>query len=42
MAQELILELFSGQTVEKQEMSDIVALTHLERGGHPIGQSKIL
>ena len=36
MAQELIIELFSGQTVEKQEMTDLVVLTHLERGGKPV------
>ncbi len=35
MAQELILELFTGQTVHKQEMTDIVESTHLERGGNP-------
>ena len=35
MAQELILELFAGQTIHKQEMTDIVELTHLERGGNP-------
>lgn len=36
MAVELIIELFSGQTVEKQELSDLVVLTHLERGGRPV------
>lgn len=36
MAVELILELFAGQTVEKQELSDLVVLTHLERGGDPV------
>ncbi len=36
MAQELILELFAGKTVEKQELTDIVVLTHLERGGNPV------
>ena len=36
MAIELILELFSGQTVEKQELSDLVVLTHLERSGDPV------
>ena len=36
MAVELIIELFSGQTVEKQELSDLVVLTHLERGGGPV------
>jgi hypothetical protein len=35
MAQELILELFTGQTVHKQEMTDIVEAAHLERGGNP-------
>ena len=35
MAQELILELFTGQTVHKQEMTDIVEAEHLERGGNP-------
>lgn len=35
MAQELILELFNGQTVHKQEMTDIVETTHLDRGGEP-------
>ena len=36
MALELIVELFSGQTVEKQELSEIIELEHLERGGKPI------
>lgn len=36
MAVELILELCSGQTVEKQELSDLVVLTHIERGGDPV------
>lgn len=35
MAQELILELFTGQTLHKQEMTDIVEATHAERGGNP-------
>lgn len=35
IAQELILELLTGQTVHKQEMTDIVETTHLERGGNP-------
>ncbi len=35
MAQELILELFKGQTLHKQEMTDIVETTHIERGGNP-------
>ena len=35
MAQELILELFKGQTLHKQEITDIVEGTHLERGGNP-------
>ena len=35
MAQELILELLTGQTVHKQEMTDIVEATHLERGENP-------
>ncbi len=35
MAQELILELFTGQTIHKQEMTDIIETTHLERGGNP-------
>ncbi len=35
MAQELILELFKGQTLHKQEMIDIVESTHIERGGNP-------
>ncbi len=35
MAQELILELFTGQTLHKQEMADIVEATHAERGGNP-------
>lgn len=35
MAQELILELFKGQTLHKQEMTDIVESTHIERGGNP-------
>lgn len=29
----LILELFSGKTVERQEIVDVVLYTHLERGG---------
>ena len=36
MAQELILKLFAGKTIEKQELTDIVVLTHLERGGKPV------
>ncbi len=36
MAQELILELFIGQTVGKQEMINLVEITHLERGGRPV------
>ena len=35
MAQELILELLTGQTIHKQEITDIVEATHLERGGNP-------
>lgn len=35
MAQELILGLFKGQTLHKQEMTDIIESTHLERGGNP-------
>ena len=35
MAQELILELLIGQTIHKQEITDIVEATHLERGGNP-------
>ena len=34
MAQELILELFKGQTLHKQEMTDIIEATHAERGGN--------
>ncbi len=41
MAQELTLELFAGQTVEKQEMTDIVVLTHFERGGRPVRFNRI-
>ena len=33
MAQELIQELFAGQTVQKQEIIRIVDEAHLERGG---------
>lgn len=33
IAQSLIIELFVGQTVQKQEMIGIVDETHLERGG---------
>ena len=29
----LILELFAGKTVERQEIVDLVLRTHLERGG---------
>ena len=35
IAQHLILELFAGQTVQKQEMMRIVEETHQERGGLP-------
>ena len=35
IAQHLILELFVGQTVQKQEMMRIVEETHQERGGLP-------
>lgn len=33
IAQYLIIELFTGQTVQKQEMMRIVVETHLKRGG---------
>ena len=33
IAQHLIIELFTGQTVQKQEMMRVVAETHRERGG---------
>ena len=35
IAQHLILELFAGQTVQKQEIMRIVDETHHERGGLP-------
>ena len=35
MAQELIIELFADQTVQKQEIVKVVDETHRERGGHP-------
>ena len=35
IAQHLILELFAGQTVQKQEMMRIVEETHQKRGGLP-------
>ncbi len=35
IAQHLILELFTGQTVQKQEMMRVVEETHQERGGLP-------
>lgn len=35
MAQELILELFAGQTLHKQEMTDIIEAEHVKRGGNP-------
>lgn len=35
IAQYLILELFAGQTVQKQEMMNVVDETHRERGGLP-------
>ena len=35
IAQHLILELFAGQTVQKQKMMRIVEETHRERGGLP-------
>lgn len=35
MSQELILELFAGQAVQKQEIISVVDETHRERGGHP-------
>ena len=35
MARELIQELFSGQTAQKQEIIRVVDETHLERGGLP-------
>ena len=34
-AQHLIIELFAGQTVQKQEIMQVVDETHLERGGQP-------
>ena len=33
IAQELIQELFAGQTIQKQEITRVVAEAHLERGG---------
>ena len=33
IAQELIQELFEGQTVQKQEIITAIDETHLERGG---------
>ena len=36
IAQHLILELFAGQTVQKQEIMRIVDETHHERGGLPV------
>lgn len=35
MTQELILELFDGQTAGKEEIAGTVEETHLKRGGHP-------
>ena len=35
MAQELIVELFTGQTVQRQEIIERVDQVHLERGGQP-------
>ena len=35
IAQHLIIELFAGQTVQKQEIMRIVDETHRERGGLP-------
>ena len=39
MSQELILELFAGQAVQKQEIIKVVDETHRERGGHPARSS---
>lgn len=35
IAQHLIMELFIGQTVQKQEIISVVDKTHIERGGLP-------
>lgn len=35
IARELVQELFSGQTVQKQEIMEVVTETHLGRGGLP-------
>ena len=39
IAQHLIIELFAGQAVQKQEIMHIVDETHRERGGHPARSS---
>ena len=46
MVQELIIELFAGQTASRQEILDAVDKVHLDRGGkptelviHPVGQA---